>query len=146
MNSSLVKKLVYYGKKHLGINELDAIYVTNALYRKLNIQYDEDEVDLSYIDELTVPDVLLDELRAHIRENNLVSEEKIELFIVEIMGDITPLPSQVVNKFHKIKKEQNTLEACKYLLDLEIKNNYIQKTAVDKNIYWTLNNLHKKPS
>ena len=136
MNSSLVKKLVYYGKKHLGINELDAIYVTNALYRKLNIQYDEDEVDLSYIDELTVPDVLLDELRAHIRENNLVSEEKIELFIVEIMGDITPLPSQVYDKFMELKKSVNTLEACKYLLDLEIKNNYIQKTAVDKNIYW----------
>ena len=146
MNSSLVKKLVYYGKKHLGLNDLDSIYVTNVLYRKLHIEYSEDEVDLSYIDELTVPDVLLDELRAHIRENNLVSEENVELFIVEIMGDITPLPSQVVNKFHKIKKEQNTLEACKYLLDLEIKNNYIQKTAVDKNIYWTLNNLHKKPS
>ena len=136
MNSTLVKKLVYYGKKHLGLNDLDAIYVTNALYRKLKIQHSEEEVDLSYIDELIVPDVLLDELRDHIRENNLVSEENVELFIVEIMGDITPLPSQVVNRFNELKKEKNALEACNYLLDLEIKNNYIQKTAVDKNIYW----------
>ena len=127
MNSTLVKKLVYYGKKHLGLNDLDAIYVTNALYRKLKIQHSEEEVDLSYIDELIVPDVLLDELRAHIKENNLVSEEEVELFIVEIMGDITPLPSQVVNRFNELKKEKNALEACNYLLDLEIKNNYIQK-------------------
>ena len=27
MNSILVKKLVYYGKKHLGLNDIDAIYV-----------------------------------------------------------------------------------------------------------------------
>ena len=39
MNSTLVKKLVYYGKKHLGLNDLDSIYVTNALYRKLHIEY-----------------------------------------------------------------------------------------------------------
>ena len=52
------------------------------------------------------------------------------------MGDITPLPSQVVNTFNKLKEEQGNEAACNYLLDLEIKNNYIQKTAVDKNIYW----------
>lgn len=136
MNSLLVKKLVYYGKKHLGLNELDSIYITNVLYRKLNIEYSDEEVDLSYIDDLKVPDVLIDELRDYIIKNKLVNEDKVELFIVEIMGDITPLPSQVVRTFNKIKKEKNTLEACNYLLDLEIKNNYIQKTAVDKNIYW----------
>ena len=134
--SSLVKKLVYYGQKHLGLNNLDAIYVSNVLYRKLNIQYSEEEVELNYIDDLNVPDVLLDELREHIKNNNLVEESKVELFIVEIMGDITPLPSQVVNTFNKLKEEQGNEAACNYLLDLEIKNNYIQKTAVDKNIYW----------
>ena len=134
--SSLVKKLVYYGQKHLELNNLDAIYVSNVLYRKLNIQYSEEEVELNYIDDLKVPDVLLDELREHIKNNNLVEESKVELFIVEIMGDITPLPSQVVNTFNKLKEEQGNEAACNYLLDLEIKNNYIQKTAVDKNIYW----------
>ena len=47
--SSLVKKLVYYGQKHLGLNNLDAIYVSNVLYRKLNIQYSEEEVELNYM-------------------------------------------------------------------------------------------------
>ena len=94
MNSTLVKKLVYYGKKHLGLNDLDSIYVANVLYRKLHIEYSEDEVDLSYIDELKVPDVLLDELRAHIRENNLVSEENVEYDEIKIAAknkSITPL-------------------------------------------------------
>ena len=136
MNSLLVKKLVYYGKKHLGLNDLDAVYVSNILYRKLKIQYSEDTCDFSYIDDLKVPDVLLDELREYLRENKIVDESNLELFIVEIMGDITPLPSQVVETFNKLKKELGNEAACNYLLDLEIKNNYIQKTAVDKNIYW----------
>ena len=134
--SSLVKKLVHYGKVHLGLNDLDAIYVENVLYRKLKLVPTKEEVDLTYINDLKVPDVLLDELRAYIRETNLVNEENIELFIVELMGDITPLPSQVVNRFNELRKEEGNQAACNYLLDLEIKNNYIQKTAVDKNIYW----------
>lgn len=136
MNNGLVKKLVYYGQIHLGLNKLDSIYVENVLYRKLRINPDEEIYDLSFIDNLKVPDLLLDELRVHIRENKLVDESNVELFIVEIMGDITPLPSQVVDKFHYLKDKYGNQEACNYLLDLEIKNNYIQKTAVDKNIYW----------
>ena len=136
MNNGLVKKLVYYGKTHLGLNDLDAIYVENVLYRKLNLTPTEKNLDLNYINDLKVPDVLLDELRVHIKENNIVSEDKVELFIVEIMGDITPLPSQVVDRFNKLKNKYGNQKACEYLLDLEIKNNYIQKTAVDKNIYW----------
>lgn len=136
MSSTLVKKLVYYGKKHLGLDTLDAIYVENVLYRKLMIQPSEETIDLSYIDDLCVPDVLLDELRGYLKENNIVSEENLELFIVELMGDITPLPSQVVATFNKLKEEEGNEAACNYLLNLEIKNNYIQKTAVDKNIYW----------
>ncbi len=136
MSNKLVKELVYYGKKHLGLNDLDAIYVQNALYRKLKIEHSDEEYDLSFIDDLKVPDVLIDELRNFIIETNLVSEENIELFIVEIMGDITPLPSQVNDKFNQIKLEKGNQAACDYLLNLEIKNNYIQKTAVDKNIYW----------
>ena len=136
MNNGLVKKLVYYGKVHLGLNELDSIYVENVLYRKLKLVPCDENIDLSYINDLKVPDILLDELRVHIRETNLVSEENIELFIVEIMGDITPLPSQVASKFNELKDKYGNQVACNYLLDLEIKNNYIQKTAVDKNIYW----------
>ena len=136
MNNSLVKKLVYYGKKHLGLDELDSIYIENVLYRKLKIEYSDEEVDLSYIDELKVPDIIIEELKEYVLKNKVVDEDKVDLFIVEIMGDITPLPSQVVKKFNKIKKENSTLEACNYLLDLEVKNNYIQKTAIDKNIYW----------
>ena len=85
--SSLVKKLVHYGKVHLGLNDLDAIYVENALYRKLNLVPSQEEVDLTYINELKVPDVLLDELRTYIREVKLVSEENIELFIVRFLAE-----------------------------------------------------------
>ena len=38
MNSTLVKKLVYYGKKHLGLNDLDAIYIRNILFNKNKLE------------------------------------------------------------------------------------------------------------
>ena len=44
MNNGLVKKLVYYGKVHLGLNDLDAIYVENVLYRKLRLTPSEKKV------------------------------------------------------------------------------------------------------
>ena len=51
------------------------------------------------------------------------------------MGLLSPLPSQVntaFNAFYDVKPEL----ATDYLYDLSIKNNYIAKTQVDKNIVW----------
>ena len=119
--SSLVKKLVHYGKVHLGLNDLDAIYVENVLYRKLKLVPTKEEVDLTYINDLKVPDVLLDELRAYIRETNLGSEENFELFIVKygftdeqykkieelIKANFTDIPTEIVVK-NKISKGDGT--------------------------------------
>ena len=69
MNNGLVRKLVYYGQKHLGLNDLDSIYISNVLYRKLKLQYNDEEIDLSYIDELKVPDILLDEITIRYMRN-----------------------------------------------------------------------------
>lgn len=138
MGELLVKKLIYYAKKHLGLSFLDSIYISNILYRKLKIEPQGVEEDLSYLDNLETPDLLINELKDYILNNNLVKDEETNLFITEIMGDLTPLPSQVVDKFNQYKKESID-NACNYLYELQIKNNYIQKTAVDKNIYWKAN-------
>lgn len=130
-----VEKLIYYSKKHLFLDELDAIYVRNVLFGKLHIAYPytKNDIDFNEIDNLTVPDILINELKNDILENNIVDSSEIDRFITNIMGDLTPLPSMVKDKFYSFKNPQDGFD---YLYDLQIKNNYIQKTAVDKNLLW----------
>ena len=51
------------------------------------------------------------------------------------MGLLTPMPSEVINKINALENKKVDL-GLDYLFDLQIKNNYIQKTAIDKNIYF----------
>lgn len=135
MIEKTVEKLIYYSKKHLFLDELDAIYVRNVLFGKLHIAYPytKNDIDFNEIDNLAVPDILISELKNDILENNLVDSSEIDRFITNIMGDLTPLPSMVKDKFYSFKNPQDGFD---YLYDLQIKNNYIQKTAVDKNLLW----------
>lgn len=135
MIEKTVEKLIYYAKKHLFLDELDAIYVRNVLFGKLHIAYPYTQNDINFneIDNLTVPDILISELKNDILENKIVSENEVDRFITNIMGDLTPLPSMVKDKFYSFKSPQDGFD---YLYDLQIKNNYIQKTAVDKNLLW----------
>lgn len=129
----IIEELIEYGKVHLGLEDLDAIYARNILMHKLNIASPyEDDLDLDFIKDLKVPDILLDELR----ENLLASgKENVELLLVDIMGELSPRPSFVADKVLSLEKEEHG-KGLDYLFDLEIKNNYIQKTAIDKNIYF----------
>lgn len=135
MIEKTVEKLIYYSKKHLFLDELDAIYVRNVLFGKLHIAYPytQNDIDFSEIDNLTVPDILINELKNDILENKIVDSSEVDRFITNIMGDLTPLPSMVKDKFYSFKNPQDGFD---YLYDLQIKNNYIQKTAVDKNLLW----------
>ena len=129
----IIEELIEYGKVHLGLEDLDAIYARNILMHKLNVASPyEDDLDLDFIKDLKVPDILLDELR----ENLLASgKENVELLLVDIMGELSPRPSFVADKVLSLEKEEHG-KGLDYLFDLEIKNNYIQKTAIDKNIYF----------
>lgn len=135
MIEKTVEKLVCYAKKHLYLDDLDAIYIRNVLFGKLHISfpYEQNDIDFNEIDNLTVPDVLISELKNDILENNIVDASEVDRFITNIMGDLTPLPSIVKNKFYSFTNPQDGFD---YLYDLQIKNNYIQKTAVDKNLLW----------
>ena len=87
--SSLVKKLVYYGQKHLGLNNLDAIYVSNILYRKLNIQYSEEEVELNYIDDLVDPDACTLTFKPTLKKKREINKKPKYVYNCECGKEIT---------------------------------------------------------
>lgn len=130
---TIVEELIAYAKYHLDLDELDAIYVRNRLLQKLKLESPlEDLPNTDFVRDLEVPDPLLDELREALTNRG---DENIELLLVDVMGMLSPMPSAVVNKVLELEKI-NPGDGLDYLFNLEIKNNYIQKTAIDKNIYF----------
>lgn len=133
----LVEKLLRYAGKFLDLNPRDEIYFRNLLLREFKIgEPNEEDVDLSFIDALDVPDVIVNELEEYALANGLVEEGKQNLYSTYIMGLLSPLPSAVNEKFMKIKKEFGIEKACEYFYNLSIKNNYVQKTAIARNLKW----------
>ena len=128
-----IEKLLKYSLVHLGLDKNDEIYFRNRLLSILNVDSPYfGEVNLEYISTLEVPDTLLEEVKEYLVRNN---EENIEQKLVEIMGLLSPLPSQVIRKVNELENEKEG-SGLDYLYNLSIKNNYIQKTAIDKNIYF----------
>ena len=130
----LIEQLIRYANKFLHLNERDNIYFRNLLLREFKL--DEpmtEEVDLSYIDELDVPDTLVLDVETYAVEIGIVEYIKNNLYSTYIFGLLSPLPSEVNKTFNQIKKEQGIEKACEYFYNLCIKNNYVHKTAIGRN-------------
>ncbi len=133
----LVEKLLRYAFLHLHMEKRDEIYFRNLLLREFKLlEPFEGEADLSFINELSVPDILVKEVEEYAKENALCAEFEENLYSTYIFGLISPLPSVVNAEFNRIKGEKGEKEACKYLYELSIKNNYVQKTAISRNLKW----------
>ncbi len=134
----LVEKLLKYAHAFLGLSGRDDIYMRNLLLREFKLDEPAKEVpDLSFIDSLDVPDVIVEELEQFAVENGLTTDIEKNLYSTFIMGVLSPLPSVVNEKFRAIKESSGIKAACKYFYDLSVKNNYVQKTAIGKNLKWT---------
>lgn len=129
----IIEKLIAYAKEQLDMSELDAVYTRNLLLNRLKVASPlEEPIDTSFVRDLEVPDPLIEELRGILEKRG---DADIDLLIVEIMGLLTPMPSAVSEKVLALEKERSGA-GLDYLHRLEIRNNYIQKTAIDRNIYF----------
>ncbi|NCA95903.1 MAG: hypothetical protein EOM74_02880, partial [Methanomicrobia archaeon] len=136
MPIAIIEKLIVYSQAHLGLKDNDVTYVRNLLLNKLNEKEPFlGEINLSEIRGYKVPDKLIDELKGVILKKKIVEESDVDRYIVDIFGMITPLPSAVIDTFQTLY-QKDKVKATDYLYDLQIKNNYIQKTQVEKNLYW----------
>lgn len=143
MINKLINELLYYAKIHLGLNGLDFLYAQNRLLDKFKIDYlKEIPIDESTIKNLATPDYFFEFIKEYILSNSITNYNTIESFIAEVMGELTPSPTLVNHYFNEIRKTNGIENACLYLYNLGIKNNYIQKKAIDLNIKWeTKDNL-----
>ncbi len=138
MNGELLaERLVEYAKQHLHLNECDTVFVRNSLLSEFGLYNEFDgKADFSDIKTLDVPDVLNKEITEFALEHGLTDAESAERYCAKIFGMLTPLPSVINKEFFQIKEEKDAQSACNYLYDISVKNGYIQKTAISKNLKW----------
>lgn len=133
----LIEKLLRYAENFLHLNKRDEIYFRNILLREFRLDEPiEENLDLNYIDSLEVPDEIVKEVEEFARDTGIINEGEENLYSTYIMGILSPLPSEVNRQFIKIKEEEGIKAACDYFYNLSIKNNYVQKTAIGKNLKW----------
>lgn len=139
----LIEKLIVYAQTFLGLNELDVIYERNTLLNLFKLSSPTNEVvNKEEIASLEVPDTLIEEIMTYALENGIADDEiSADLFANYVFGILTPRPSEVNSQFMLLKENLGSQVACDYLYNLSIKNYYIRKTAIDKNIKWNADEL-----
>lgn len=136
MLNETIEKLLVYANAHLGLDEEDITYTRNVILELCHADRPFlGEMNISELRGLKVPDQLILELRTNLISENIKSEDEVDNFIIRLMGILTPRPSEVSAKFRQLYKASRS-KATDYLYDLQVKNNYIQKTAVEQNIHW----------
>lgn len=134
--SKIIESLLHYGHAHLGLSEGDFLYVRNQILRELGLEeIYEGDIDRQAIAKMEVPDELLIPLREWLVSNKGIDGGAAERVSDYIMGLLSPLPSVVEAKFHELYAIDKR-SATSYLYDLSIKNDYIKKSRVDKNIHY----------
>ncbi len=135
----LVEKLIEFSKDFLHLNALDATYVRNTLLAEFRLSAPlEKKENLQYIKEMSVPDVLINEIKDYALENKISEDEtSATLFSAYVMGLLTQKPSEINTHFNNLREKIGAQAACDYLYKLCVMNNYIQKTAIEKNLGWS---------
>ena len=135
----LIEKLISYGKAFLYLNKLDEIYIRNTLLQEFKLSSPIDNApNLDFIKEMTVPDVLFNEIKDYARERSIAEDDtRAELFASYIMGILTPKPSEINQNFKTLKERMGAQASCDFLYNISVMNGYIKKTAISKNIMWT---------
>ena len=133
--SQLIEKLLVYAKQYLYLNDYDVNYKRNILMRLLKVTNIGECADCRGISRLNLPDPLLKELEDYAISEGITDD--IDALKCEVMGILSPLPSEVNFAFNYISEKEGAMTACKYLHTLGVKNYYIREADIKKNLRWT---------
>lgn len=130
----VISELVSYGMLNGLITEDDKVYVINRLLELF------DKKDFVWSDEQVRPiHLILEDMMNYAIEQGIMEDDTIttkDLFDTKIMGLITPMPSQVREKFQRLYSESPKL-ATDYYYKFSQDTNYIRRDRIEKDEKWT---------
>ena len=132
--NKVISELVSYGMLNGLIAEDDKVYVINRLLELF------DKKDFVWSDELVRPiHLILKDMTNYAIGQGILEDDTIttkDLFDTKIMGLITPMPSQVREKFRRLYSESPKL-ATDYYYKFSQDTNYIRRDRIEKDEKWT---------
>lgn len=130
----VISELVSYGMLNGLITEDDKVYVINRLLELF------DKKDFVWSDEQVRPiHLILEDMMNYAIEQGIMEDDTIttkDLFDTKIIGLITPMPSQVREKFQRLYSESPKL-ATDYYYKFSQDTNYIRRDRIEKDEKWT---------
>lgn len=130
----LISELVSYGMTNELIEEDDKVYVINRLlelFDKKDFAWSNEKVRSIH---MILADMMKYAIEKGIMEDDTITSK--DLFDTKIMGLITPMPSQVREKFKRLYTESPKL-ATDYYYKLSQDTNYIRRDRIEKDEKWT---------
>lgn len=131
-----IRKLICYGLENNLITAEDRIYSANAIIHKLGM----DEYlppDENYCNVELEP--VLADILDYAVENGIIEDSIVyrDLFDTEIMGCLTPRPSEVIEKFRSIYREKSPQAATDFYYKFSCDTDYIRRYRIKKDVKWT---------
>lgn len=135
----LIQELVEYGVANQLIDPLDRVFCRNRLMQLLQV-----DDFLPTEEDVKAPlslEALLGALCDYAIENGVIPDRGIvgrDLFDTDLMGVLTPRPSEVVREFNRLYAESPKL-ATDYFYHLSCASDYIRTYRVKRDLKWVYN-------
>lgn len=130
-----LNRLLAFALHHGLISHADKIWAANSLIGILGIHdFQPEEISETFTNS---PDSILARILDWAADNQLIenTETERDLLDTELMGALTPRPSDVIARFEALKAE-SPVKATDYFYALGVSSNYIRSERTAKNICW----------
>ena len=129
-----LQELVLYAQKNLSIKDADVNYITNQLIDLFHFDSPAEKAT-SYPENFQ--EEVLDKIVQYAVENKMIEENEKLLFETKIMGMVSLLPSQTIEKFDAIAANGTVKDATDWFFNVSKASNYIRVKDIAKNIKWS---------
>ena len=130
-----LNRLLAFALHHKLITPQDKIWAANSLIGILGLHsFEPEDINEQFT---SSPDSILANILDWAASNNLIenTETERDLLDTELMGALTPRPSDVIDHFNALYSH-SPVEATDYFYSLGVSSNYIRSERTAKNICW----------
>jgi UDPglucose--hexose-1-phosphate uridylyltransferase len=131
--AQLIERLLAFSLDNLSLNIENITYIRNRLLDLFKLS----EPAAAVTDYGRLQEDILDPLLNYAIEKGIISSDLTALFETKVMGEVMPMPSQVIENFDMIAAETGIKAATDYLYGISVNSNYIRMADINKNIGWS---------
>jgi len=141
---TIIEDLLGYADAHLFLDMYDIPFIRTRLIAELKVtEFDDHMVDFELIDELHVPDSVIEPIVSHAVVAKIIRIGDEKIFADKVMSLVSKRPSEIYDTFSALHKK-NSSKAFEWAYDYAIKSDYVNYSAISNNRHWEAKNTRGK--